>query len=177
MRNPTQFLKNPFRPVKTQQPVDPRLTISKHIGWVRTTTDYTEFSVPEPINYNRALFYNRPVECKFIRDAVYYRDRATGLWGSVWYVPKEQAEEFDRWCAGQEHDYIWKYTTYIPLKPVKRLLFNRKNSVDITDNERLYTMGYYESLANKYFSEDDTMLSERLGPVRIELLTDVFEVE
>ena len=50
------------------------------------------------------------------------------------------------------------------------MLYNRKNSPEMTAEERLYTMGYFAKLHSKYFSEDDTMLLERLGPIRTEVL-------
>ena len=36
----------------------------------------------------------------------------------------------------------------------------------MTDNERLYTMGYYEDLKVKYFNDDTTYVDSLLGSAR-----------
>ena len=175
MRNPAEFYKNPFKPVKIRQPADPRLAISQHVGWAKQGSEYTEFSLPEPINYNRAIYHSKYIECAFVKDQVFYLEPKLKVKVSVYYVPQNQLAEFDSWMAAQPHDYLWKYLYELPLKKPRRLLTVRKNLAGITDNERLYTMGYYEKLGSKYFSEDDTMLSERLGPARADILNGAFD--
>lgn len=145
---------------------DPRIPIARHIDWIKTYTIESTFTSPEPDNYNRAVYALTPIECKFIKDQVFYRDLTKhNTWWTVYYVPQDQLENFDSWIKTQNYQLFWLMEKTVKLRSPMHLLYARKNS-DITDNERLFQMGYYAKLGSKYFSEDDTMLLERLGPAR-----------
>lgn len=152
-------------------PPDPRFPIAYHIGWTRPTQKLeTDWSTPEPDNYNRAILARKPIECEFVRDAVYYFDAERSAWWTVYCVPKDQLDQFDQWVQEQDYQLRWYQPHPAATRCRKGLLYNRKNGSEMTTEERLYTMGYYAKLSSKYFSDDDRKLLERLGPVRTELL-------
>jgi hypothetical protein len=148
---------------------DPRTPIAFHIGWIKTYAKDIIFSLPEPDNYNRAVCCLRPVECKFINDQVFYRDLTTNLWWTVLYVPEDQINQFDAWVLQQNYLLSWSVQRATRIREQQGLLYARKNS-DITVNERLFQMGYYAKLRDKYFALNDKMLLERLGPARAEVI-------
>lgn len=153
---------------------DPRIPIARHIEWAKSYSKENFFTLPEPDNYNRATLSRRGLDCKFIKDQVFYRDITTDNWWTVYYVPDNQITEFDSWVRTQNFLLTWSILKAAKIRPAVKLLYARKNS-DVTDNERLFTMGYYTKLGSKYFSEDDTMLLDRLGPARADILEGVRE--
>ena len=63
---------------KTEGPVkitDPRIAVSSHIGWRRVMKGLTEFSTPEPDNYNHAVFTEKPIACPlaFVENQIWYK--------------------------------------------------------------------------------------------------------
>lgn len=152
-----------------QNGVDVRVPIARHINWTQNTnpgTTIREWRVPEPDNYNYAIRTAKPVYCKFIKDAVFYKELATNKWWNVFYVPQEQIKEFDAWARAQDMDYLWYHTKPAKIKPYKKMLYNTKKG-DISTEERLFQMGYYATLRDKYFTDaNDKTLLDRLGPVR-----------
>jgi len=97
--------------VNSRKPfIDPRLPIARQIGWVRPAGDVTTFSVPEPDNFNRAVFTAKPVECKFVREQVIYYDHVRRGWFNVAYLEPEQHSEYALWLdtlpwlASWQHD-------------------------------------------------------------------------
>lgn len=151
---------------------DPRTFVAEHIGWTPSTTTATlsEWSLPEPNNYNRAVRALRPVDCPFVKNIVYYKK--DGKWWSLYHVTENLVERFKQWLETVDIEVYWYHNRQTIVRRPRTLLHARKNQ-DITENERLYTMGYYSRLGAKYFSEDDTMLLERLGPVRTDILEGV----
>lgn len=156
-------------------PTDPRFPIAQHIGWVRPTHNETEYFVPEPDNYNRAVMAPKPLECPFIEDQVFYRDLERNAWWSIYYVPQHLANRYDLWINNQTVIYRWWQPNPAAMRQRRPLLYNRINSHEMTTNERLYTMGYYANLHSKYFSDDDTILFSRLGSARANLLENLPE--
>jgi hypothetical protein len=148
--------------------IDPRIAIARHIGWHRGTAPDTEHSVPEPDNYNRAIFANKPVDCEFIEDQVFYFDKQRLNWFSIYYVPDEQVEEFNLWVEKIEPTALWQHLNAPKIRPQRSLLWCRdnKSSRTLTDNERLHTMGYYEELKVKYFNDDTAYVDSLLGEAR-----------
>lgn len=147
---------------------DPRLVIAKHIGWKKLHTPETEYRTPEPDNYNRAVFANTPIDCTIIEDQVIYYNKSTKSWITVMYVPDEQIIEVDSWieqCRPQAH---WVHLRAPKIKPERGMLWCRGNINENsqTDNERLYTMGYFDEFKVKYFSDDTTYVDSLLGEVR-----------
>lgn len=148
--------------------VDPRIAVAKQIAWKKSSTDYTEYSTPEPDNYNRAVVANMPIECSIIEDQVVYYDQQRKHWITLMYVPEEQITEVDSWIHQCKPRAIWQHNKPPKVKPLKSLLWTRNNISDrnMTDNERLYTMGYFEELKVKYFSDDTEYVDSLLGEAR-----------
>jgi hypothetical protein len=159
---------------KTKKLDDPRIAISKHISWVRPTAYETEYAVPEPDDYNYAVCGTKPIECQFVKDQVFYKQK-DNMWWSVYCVPVEQRTEFLTWLEKQQFEVYWCSSRNVNLRKRRPMLYARKNQPDLTLNERLFAMGYFTNLSSKYFSEDDTMLLERLGPARAEVFDDFSE--
>ena len=160
---------NYFKPEKNL--IDPRLAIARQIGWHRGTAQDTEHSVPEPDNYNRAIFASRPWDCNFIEDQVFYYDKQRLNWFSVYYVPEEQIEDFNLWIEIIKPNAFWQHLNAPKIRPQRSLLWCRDNkSKDtLTDNERLHTMGYYKELKVKYFNDDTAYVDSLLGEARASL--------
>ena len=147
---------------------DPRVAIARHMEW-QPNYNYNALVVwhgIEPVNFNHALFGARPLECKFIQDSVIYKDTKTSKWWSVFLVPDNLEERFELWLKEQPIDIHWFASKRTRIRARQGLLYNTKNA-DINTNERLFQMGYYAKLGSKYFTDtDDTMLLDRLGPIR-----------
>jgi len=156
---------------------DPRIAIARHIGWIKSTSPDTEFSLPEPDHYNYAGLSAKPIDCPFLTNQVFYQDRKTKQWWSVYYFTEEQNEEFLAWADPINFNLCW--TPYRPTRMRTRrgLLRTRTKISDTnqTDNERLYTMGYYENFKVKYFNNDATYVDSLLGPARAVLKNPVPE--
>ena len=158
---------------------DPRIALAKWLGWKKLNYPITEYSTPEPDNYNRAVFANDPVDCKIIKDQVIFYDKVNQGWITLMYVPDTQLAEVDSWieqCRPQAH---WVHLRAPRIKPQRGLLWARNNIRDDnqTDNERLYTMGYFDEFKVKYFSDDTTYVDSLLGEVRATLKNPRLEVE
>lgn len=156
-----QYRGNPNR-------VDVRAPIARHIGWIKNSNANIprDWTCPEPDNYNYAIRTTKPIYCEFINDAVFYRDLETNRWWNVFFVPKDKIEKFDIWARQQDIDFLWYHTKPPKVKPVKKLLGNRKGA-ELSTEERLFQMGYYAKFKNKYLTDaSDKMLLDRLGPVR-----------
>jgi hypothetical protein len=141
---------------------DPRLAIAKHIGWNKPMTNETEYTTPEPDNYNYAVFNALPWECSFIENQIFYRDKKSNGWWSVYYVPESQREEFLTWAGPLPFEICWTAMRFTKLRRRRPMLYARAGAVEQTTHERLYTMGYYEEL-QKEFNVD---VSAKLGKPR-----------
>ena len=73
--------------------IDPRVVLARYLGWKKTFAEYTEYSIPEPDNYNRAVFQSQPTECPLIEDQVIFYDNLRQGWITLMYVPQEQLTE------------------------------------------------------------------------------------
>ena len=147
---------------------DPRIAIARHIAWFKSSTEYTDFPTPEPDNYNRAVIANVPIDCSTVKNQVFYYDQKRNHWVTVMHVPEEQCIEVDSWIKQCRPQAIWQHNKPPHVKPRKTLLWTRDNISDtnMTDNERLYTIGYYENLKSKYFSDDTSYVDSLLGSAR-----------
>lgn len=147
---------------------DPRVLIARHTGWKKTTCEDTEYPIPEPDNFNRAMATVKLTECPLIEDQVIYYDNQKKCWINVMYVPDELRVEIDRWISAQLTIAVWRHLKSPRLKQQRNLLWTRHNISDTnqTDNERLYTMGYYEDLKVKYFNDDAAYVDSLLGTAR-----------
>lgn len=154
---------------------DPRIAIARHLDWrADYSPNVTTWTLPEPNNYNHAVRSARPLDCEFIRDAVYYKTD-TGSWWSVYFIPDELIKDFHLWLEQQTIEVYWFNSKPTKLKTRKTLLHVAKNAAELTDNERLFTMGYYSEFGAKYFCDDDTILLSHLGTARADIL-EVCEV-
>lgn len=156
---------------------DPRIAVAMHMEWQRQQGREILFANPQPDNFNRALLATRPIECKFIADNVFYKELTTNNWWSLYYVPwndtfdpdvVNKVKEFDTWMNQQDYLLAWRNHRPVAMRPNRELLYVRKGG-EMTVNERLWTMGYYTKLHDKYFSDNSKMLESRLGLARAEL--------
>lgn len=144
---------------------DPRYPVAQHIGWHRAIKGITEFHTPEPDNFNRAIMAQLPIESHIIKDNVFYRDLLRDRWWSLYYVPADKVVEFDTWLYQQPYELIWRHSKAPVVRPRKPLLFSRINYPEMTLNERLHTLGYYDKFKIQLLP-DDEYWQQRLGPAR-----------
>lgn len=150
---------------------DPRIAIARHIAWIKPITPDTDYSLPEPDHYNYAGLAVKPLDCEFVADQVFYQDKKTGLWWSVYYVTEENNDAFLAWSESIEFIQCWTPFRQTKMRNRRGLLYVKGKVAEYnqTDNERLYTMGYYENLKVKYFSDDDKYVDSLLGRARVGL--------
>jgi hypothetical protein len=151
---------------------DPRLLLARHISWARPHSTDTEYSTPEPDNYNYAVLNPQCEECPFIKNHVFIRDVKTKYWWTIYHVPDEQEEAFLAWA--EPRDFVSCFTPhrYSKLRQRRPFLWTRANNSDsvISDNERLYTMGYYDNLQESFNID----LNKHVGEPRPYILDNDF---
>jgi hypothetical protein len=156
---------------RTSKIPDPRLAIAKHINWTRPQAGYdTEYSLPEPDNYNYAGFAERPIECPILQCQVFYQHRKKKGWWSVYYVPDELLEDFLTWSQPIQFEICWTPFKLPKMRQRRPLLKSRKGAVEQTIDERLYTMGYFDELQ----SQHNIDISHILGTPRPDLFDNEF---
>jgi hypothetical protein len=153
--------------------------LAKWLGWKKSNYADTEYRTPEPDNYNRAVFAKTIIDCTIIKDQVIFYDKVGQGWITLMYVLDSQFTEVDSWieqCRPQAH---WVHLRAPKIKPSRGMLWTRNNISDNmqTDNERLYTMGYFDEFKIKYFSDDTTYVDSLLGEARAILKNPQPEVE
>lgn len=158
---------------------DPRMILARYLGWKKLNTAETEYSTPEPDNYNRAVFASRPQECSIVKDQVIFYDKTNQGWITLMYVPELEINQVDAWILQSKFLAHWIHLRAPKIKPQRGMLWARGNISDTnqTDNERLYTMGYFDELKVKYFSDDTTYVDSLLGEVRASIKNPQPEVE
>lgn len=158
---------------------DPRMALAKHIGWKKFHYPDTEFKTPEPDNYNRAILAKYPYDCTVIEDQVFYYDKDTKGWITLMYVPDNLVGAVDSWIYQCKPWAVWCHQRAPKIKPQRSLLWVRSNICEDnqTDNERLYTMGYFDDLKVKYFSDDTEYVDSLLGEARASLKNPLPEEE
>jgi hypothetical protein len=173
---------------------DPRIEIARHMGWTLpiSRNGTTWFGV-EPDNYNFAIFDTRPHDLKFMMhqcfykwDIVYLRQKIKG-WVSV-YIAEERLQSilFNREMLKIQPQATWRYANAKLIREKKPLLdrepgYSNRAEDNFSTEERLYQMGYYEKLQNKYFNGDEKFIKV-LGTPRGSVLdyrpeVDNYEVE
>ncbi len=152
--------------------IDPRIAVARHIEWVRPSGPDTEWSVPEPDAYNRAILDAKPHFCEFISEQIWYHDQYRQGWIGLYYVDDNDSAKFDAWLSDILPKAIWRGRG-VKLRQRRGLIWNRRGAITLNANERLYTQGYYDFLA-KYFSKGDIRLRLPVGEVRPEL-TDLLK--
>ena len=148
--------------------IDPRVPLAKHTGWKKVHGEYTDYPTPEPDNYNRAIVTNEPVECLLIKDQIIYFDLHRRHWITLMYVPDDKLNDVDIWIKCCNKQAVWCHLKPPQINKKRTLLWTRDNISDtnMTDNERLYTLGYYEKLKVKYFNDDTAYVDSLLGNAR-----------
>ena len=141
---------------------DPRLKVAKHISWQRPYGTDTEYSTPEPDNYNYAVLNPSIEECPFIKNHVFLRDAKSKNWWTIYYVPADQEQDFLAWADPREFISCFTPHRYSKMRRRRPFLWTRANGSDsvITENERLYSMGYYQSLQEKFNVDLQTAIGE-----------------
>jgi len=155
---------------------DPRLAIARQMAWKKyAQAEYTEYPVPEPDNYNRAVFSTKPIDCLLVEDQVIYYDASREGWITVLYVPDDKTELVDAWI--KQFPIYWHHLKPPKIKRQKPLLWTRPKISDdaMTTNEKLYAEGYYENFKIKYFSDDTEYVDSLLGVARVILKNPVPE--
>lgn len=148
---------------------DPRVPIARLIQWTRGSNGETVYTVPEPDNFNRAVFTRRPIECKFIKNQIIYKSEYHQGWFTVCLVSAEQMAEFEAW-AGANALALWRHMKPAALKRPRLLLERTEYYKELSTNERLLTMGYYKNFAIKYFEGDTAIVKSLIGEARANLI-------
>ena len=150
--------------------IDPRIAIAHHINWRRNYSE-TEFSLPEPDNYNFATMSARPLYCDFIGNQVWYRDKIKLCWVSVFLVAINITDDFKTWLKQQPWTSYWRTGKPLPLRTRRPMLWNRRTATELTLEERLYLSGYYKNFIAKYFADGHAeFVYRRLGEPRGRLI-------
>lgn len=154
---------------------DPRIPVIRHMSW-QMPTSLSLYAGAEPDNYNLGIFDTRPHDLMFIQhqcwykiDQVFKRKRVVGWIGL--YVAEERLQTilFNREILKLQPPAVWRFDRAKPLRTKRTELQREKFHYKRTDGfltteERLYQMGYYEKLKNKYF--DDEALFKVVGTPR-----------
>ena len=131
---------------------DPRLLLARHISWLRPYSTDTEFSTPEPDNYNYAVLNSQIEECPFIKNHVFIRDQKTKYWWTIYHVLEDQEQAFLAWA--EPKNFISCFTPHrcSKLRQRRQFLWARANNSDsvISENEHLYITGYYDNLQQQF---------------------------
>ena len=150
--------------------IDPRIAIAHHINWRRNYTE-TEFSLPEPDNYNFATMSARPLYCDLVRNQVWYRDEIKLCWVSVFLVANNITDDFKTWLKQQPWTSYWRNGYTPALRTRRPMLWNRQRATELTLEERLYLSGYYKNFIAKYFTDGHAeFVYKRLGGPRGRLI-------
>jgi hypothetical protein len=148
--------------------IDPRLLVARHIDWHKSSTGITEYSIPEPENYNRAVWSIKPMEFTWLQDQVIYRDTYRSGWITLCYLPQDQIEKFDEWAVLMDMTY-WRHLKSPALRIQRPMLERGAGVSNMSLDERLLTMGHYKNLVVKYFDGDANYVRGRLGEARANL--------
>lgn len=148
---------------------DPRIAIARQINWTRGSYgkefNLTDWSVPEPDNYNVALFSFKPVECDFVKNQVWYYDSSRYGWFSVYHVDRDTKVQWIRWIRQQSWIAYWIVHKDSAMRKNRTLLNEKryKNTSEIGLNQRLHQMNFYSSLLNKLEEDTQSVIKERIG--------------
>lgn len=145
---------------RTSKIQDPRIAIAKQLNWTRPLTGETDYSIPEPDNYNYAALDKKPHDCPHIQSQVFYWDKKLKSWWSVYYVPKEKNDDFLTWAEDIAFEVCWTPFRTSNLRHRRTLLKSRSSAVEQTIYERLYTMGYYDKLQTTYNIDISAILGQ-----------------
>lgn len=150
---------------------DPRTPIARHIQWTKPIygkegRGLTDWSVPEPDTFNSAFFADKPIECPFIRNQIWYYDESKKGWFSVYFVERDQKATWNQWFLGQPWIAYWTVIKQSQLRRTRPLLEEKKRKKSTHEpslNERLHELNYYSSLLNKVEEDAKFSILQRIG--------------
>jgi hypothetical protein len=148
--------------------VDPRIAVARHIEWYRPSTNTTNYTIPEPENYNRAVFSSKPIEFTWAKYQVIYKDQSRNGWITACWLTAEECAKFDLWAADNDMTY-WRHLRWGQPRKPKPMLERGSTKAEISLDERLLTMGYYKNFVVKYFNDSPHIVKNRLGEARANL--------
>lgn len=93
--------------IRKPQIADPRIAVSKHIGWSKNAKDEMAFSIPEPNAYNYAICCDRPKVCHDLNFQIFYKLPKESKWWSLYCVEAHERDTFMQWLSGQDFDIYW----------------------------------------------------------------------
>lgn len=159
---------------------DCRLPLAGHIGWTSGWgSDVTNWQLPEPDNFNLAVFARQPLDCPFVQNQVFYYDKRLKGWISmVSEFDKQKITDYIAWAQRQPIIAYWHYLRVHQLRTRKKLLeedYRKEVSPHLTMNERLFQLNYYDKL--KYKCDNEFIVERRIGKPRLLVLQNLPEVD
>jgi len=155
--------------------IDPRTAIARQLNWQRSTSNITDYTLPEPENYNRAVYSPQPIEFTWVKFQVIYKDQYRNAWVTACHLTAEECIRFDAWAQDNDMTY-WRHHKPRALRQPRPMLERGSTKAEISLDERLLTMGYYKNFVVKYFNDSPHVVKNRLGEARA-CLTDLFNDE
>lgn len=151
--------------------IDPRLAVVKHTGWqAQTKNGKTSNSLPEPDNYNFAIFTAQPHDILDVKYQCWYRDRKRGGWFNLYVIQNvEQANAIHKWLQNNTWMAYWEWAvspkirTKMPKIESDNKRMFRRVKTEYTFDEVLYVQGYYDKLLEK--GADEIFLQQYTGTV------------
>ena len=165
--------------------LDPRVNITKQMAWIMPSRATNTIGV-EPDNYNLAIFNDRPCDMKFIKDQCWYkidqtfrRNKIRGWIGVYIADTPEEQFLFNREVLVLQPRAVWRYPNARARREKRPLLerenqYKPKSATNFTTEERLYQLGYFEKLQNKYFYGDERFIKV-LGTPRGCVLNPIYQ--
>jgi hypothetical protein len=147
---------------------DPRIIIARHLDWHRPTINITDFTIPEPENYNRAIYTQQPIELTWVKYQVIYKEPYRPGWITACYLDIDESIEFDVWAKQNDMTY-WRHLRPSNVRRQRPMLERGATKADLSLDERLLTQGYYKNMVVKYFDGDPQIVKSRLGEARASL--------
>lgn len=142
---------------------DPRVPVARHIGWRRPSQfgQPTTWSLPEPDNYNTAIYDKRIHEFPFIEEMVAYRH--LDGWISIYLCNYSVRMDWIRQVIREIKPWATWYGKGVAMrKPITCLTVdNRINRADFTDEERFNELGFWDTLKMK--TDDPRIIDSRIG--------------
>ena len=154
---------------RTRTFADPRVAVARHIAWTKPIGPETDYSLPEPDHYNYGGLSKEPVDCPVITNQIFYQDRISNNWWSLYYVPEQLNDEFLVWGEHIPFEICWTPNRSTRMRSRRTLLAPQGKSLELTINERLHTMGYYNNLQTEFNID----ITKNLGTMRQVQLDDL----
>lgn len=103
---------------RTKTFADPRVAVARHIAWTKPMGLETDYSLPEPDHYNYGGLSMKPIECPLLHNQVFYQDKTSMKWWSLYYVPEHLNDEFLAW--GEDISFELRWTPWRPTRMRQR---------------------------------------------------------